>query len=203
MRKVLTMLLLAFLYGNAVAQKLPPKEMTEGRDVRAVYSVADRLNAKDDHTEVWTFRLIPERVGSRIYLTNRITKERGGEQPERTTEIHKMSWSEIRSDGESTYRKEVFTVRPAMLQPGQFSLGYVEEWDVPDDRVVREWPSSYEAVEIPAGRRLVFRAALPNGTHQEIIRDYARGENIFPLREIRIERYGGAVVRDTIHIRQN
>lgn len=184
----LWILFLAFFCTQALAES-----------AQARYRVTDMVDQTYNRTETWVMSALMEK-GSKIY---KLTKSTPAKDRAQETEIIRTWFVEVRNAGKPTYWKEVLSLHPREMDVGERSFGYIEERDVADDSVIKNWPLFCRIEKIAGGRRATFTAYLAGNLILQVVRDYEESETYyFPISESRVLMRGDEVQSHLIYARE-
>jgi hypothetical protein len=192
--------LLAFLCGNALAQKSLAEEMAESETWQGLYHVTDMVNPKNSRLEMWKQRVTP--ASAKGGETYEVIKEPFGGKVPSMTEISTEWLTESRTGKNESYLREFFTVHPATLHPGRRSFGYIERRATSGNLLIENSPMFYYAEEVLGGYRVTFDIFLAGNETLRIIREYQENEYFIPMRESHVMSVDGAVTQHFIYARK-
>lgn len=210
MRKILIALASLFLCSLVAAQTPLPTVVIFGPVKAATYTVEDSSNPERNRIELWTDQIVPdmaEDMGGRNFLrkAHQVRKEVFGKRDKCVTETHRRWQSEVRSENERTYVRQVLQKNPVALDSGEQSYGYFEERSTADDSVIESYPVFYRVKEDSDGLyTIVFQKFIPGLLPLEVLeteRVYREGEYFLPLRESHTLKYDDKVVTKVVFTR--
>ncbi len=189
MKTILAVTLFAFLHVSALAQV-----------DQAVYKVTNVLDEKKSRLEIWTVTQ-PEDENVAYELTKEPFAKKAGAYFEKHTQ---RDWfKEIRQAGQPTYLRERLTKDPETMRNGQRSYGYVEERNIKTDEVVASFPIFYESVGMGDWKRVTFKAYLPDGIEEVVVRDFMQNFYYLPFQERRVVSQRGIIQSHLIYRYEN